>query len=117
MDPDTREMLKELEMDRLPNISTSNTTLTGMTMGSKLRATWEPERERERSIHIYIYIIHIHICVCIHKLFTYICIYIYMCTYLYIYIYVYGELWACKARVSRWVAAPRVLLESVQLLQ
>ncbi|CAE7540002.1 RPS17 [Symbiodinium microadriaticum] len=29
VDPDTRDMLKELEMDRLPNITTSNVTLTG----------------------------------------------------------------------------------------
>ncbi|CAL1157435.1 unnamed protein product [Cladocopium goreaui] len=33
VDPDTREMLKEMEMDRLPNISTSNTTLSGFAMG------------------------------------------------------------------------------------
>mmetsp|Transcript_16763 Transcript_16763/g.19958 ORF Transcript_16763/g.19958 Transcript_16763/m.19958 type:complete len:96 (-) Transcript_16763:59-346(-) len=32
VDSDTRDMLKEMEMDRLPNISISNTTLTGMQM-------------------------------------------------------------------------------------
>ena len=36
VDPDTRDMLKELEMDRLPNITTSNATLTGITMGTGL---------------------------------------------------------------------------------
>mmetsp|Transcript_23015 Transcript_23015/g.53275 ORF Transcript_23015/g.53275 Transcript_23015/m.53275 type:complete len:133 (-) Transcript_23015:44-442(-) len=35
VDPDTRDMLKELEMDRLPNITTSNATLSGITMGRK----------------------------------------------------------------------------------
>mmetsp|Transcript_37008 Transcript_37008/g.69007 ORF Transcript_37008/g.69007 Transcript_37008/m.69007 type:complete len:133 (+) Transcript_37008:57-455(+) len=35
VDSDTRDMLKELEMDRLPNITTSNATLSGITMGRK----------------------------------------------------------------------------------
>ena len=41
VDPDTRDMLKELEMDRLPNITTSNVTLTGVAMGPDLRTSMQ----------------------------------------------------------------------------